>query len=223
MKYPSSFVFSGLGIDQESAGLSQRTGNASMQGPCVTDAIAKLLKIDGYYAQKFTNLVRMLDGIDDDGRTLLDDTVAVWMNEFSDGCAHNLNNTPIIQAGGGAGYFKTGKVVHLDPDSGASEGDLLGRSLDQCFEDPNGEANGVNQATGTDPRFGNAPVNKYFCNIMNALGVRADAAGYPAKDGPSAEVTHFGYADRTEDFCGGAGAVADAGIHQPGAFAELKA
>jgi hypothetical protein len=223
LKYPGSFIFTGLGIDQESAGLAQRTGNASMQGPCVPDAIQNLLKIDGYYAQKFTNLVAMLDGIQGEDGTLLDDTVAVWMNQYSDGCAHNLNNAPIIQAGSGGGYFKTGRIVNLDAASGASATDMLGRSLDQCFEDPNGEANGVAQATGTDPSFGNAPVNKYFCNIMNAMGLKADAAGYPAKDGPASEVTHYGYSDKTEDFCGGAGAVTSATIHSPGGFTELKA
>jgi hypothetical protein len=36
-------------------------------------------------------------------------------------------------------------------------------------------------------------------------------------------VTHFGYSDKTEDFCGGVGAVEGAGIHDPGAFGELKA
>ncbi len=83
--------------------------------------------------------------------------------------------------------------------------------------------NGVDQGTGTDPRFGNAPLNKYFCNIMNAMGIRADASGYPAVDGPASEVTHHGYSDTTTDFCGGAGAVADATIHQPGGFTELEA
>jgi hypothetical protein len=66
-------------------------------------------------------------------------------------------------------------------------------------------------------------VNKYFCNIMNAMGLKADAQGFPAKDGPASEVTHYGYSDLTEDFCGGAGAVPDAGIHNPGGFDLLKA
>ena len=50
----------------------------------------------------------MLDGIKNpDGSTLLDNTATVWFNEMSDGNAHNLNNLPIIQAGGCGGYFKS--------------------------------------------------------------------------------------------------------------------
>jgi hypothetical protein len=223
LKYPPNFLFKGLGIDIESHSLSGRLDNAGMTGPCYPNAIASLLKIDSYYAQKFANLVKLLDSIDEGGKTLLDDTIAVWMSELSDGCAHNLNNWPVIQAGSGGGYFKTGRIVDLDPTSGATAQDMLGRSLAQCTEGTTDQVDGVNQGTGTDPRFGNAPVNKYYCNIMNAMGVRAGADGFPSKDGPEALVTHFGYSDKTEDFCGGAGAVAGAGIHDAGAFSGLKA
>ena len=100
---------------------------------------------------------------------------------------------------------------------------MLGRSLATCVEGTPQTANGVDQVTGTEPQFGNAPVNKYFCNIMNAMGLKADENGYPALNGPASEVSHFGYSDKTEDFCGGAGAVPGATIHDPGGFAALKA
>jgi hypothetical protein len=58
---------------------------------------------------------------------------------------------------------------------------------------------------------------------MNAMGLTADENGYAAMNGPESEVTHFGYSDKTEDFCGGAGAVPDATIHDPGAFSALEA
>lgn len=223
LKYSASYNFSGLGINVNSDNLSHRLDNASLQGTCMANVIDLLLKLDAYYAQKFANLVRMLDQVSDGDRTLLDNTIAFWMNESSDGCAHNLNNMPIIQAGSGGGYFKTGKIIHLDPTSGATAEQMLGNSLVQCGDGQSQMVDGLSQATGTDPRFGNAPVNKYFCNIMNAMGLRADETGYPAADGPSGEVTHFGYSDLTEDFCGGAGAVASAAIHNPGGFSELKA
>ena len=80
----------------------------------------------------------------------------------------------------------------------------------------------MGQATGTEACYGNAPINKYFCNIMNAMGMKADAAGYPAVNGPGSEITHFGYSDRTEDFCGGEGAIPEATIHDPGEYSELR-
>ena len=223
LKYPSDFVFTGLGINTSSHSVSTRIGTADMQGDCLADAVSNLLKIDAYYAQKFANLVRMLDTIDEDGGTLLDNTITVWQNEMSDGCARSLNNLPIIQAGSGGGYFKTGKIIDLDSGSGATPQDMLGRSLSQCTEGTPQMVDGVNKGTGTDPRFGNAPINKYYCNIMNAMGIKADAMGYPAVDGTSSEVTHYGYSDKTQDFCGGLGAVPGATIHNPGAFDELKA
>jgi hypothetical protein len=223
LKYPNNFTFSGLGINADSHNQSHRLSDASMQGPCVKDAVDNLLKIDTYYATKFANLVKMLDSMTEDEGTVLDNTVAVWMNEMSDGNAHNLNNAPIIQAGSGGGYFKTGQVVNVDAASGATAEQMLGRSLSQCVDGTPQTSNGVNQGTGTDAKYGNAPVNKYFCNIMNAMGMKADAGGYPAKDGPASEVTHFGYSDKTEDFAGGKGAVTGATIHNPGGFTELKA
>lgn len=223
LKYPGNITFSGLGITSDSDNLAHRLDHAGMQGLCAENVIQNLLTIDRYYASKFANLVKMLDGISENDGTVLDNTIAIWMNECSDGCAHNLNNAPIVQAGSGGGYFKTGKIIHLDAASGATAEQMLGRSLSQCFEDSTQMVDGVNQGTGTEPQYGNAPVNKYFCNIMNAMGLRADAMGYPQKDGPGSEVTHYGYSDKTEDFCGGQGAVADARIHSPGGFSELKA
>ncbi|MGK4007359.1 DUF1552 domain-containing protein [Sorangium sp. So ce1036] len=218
LKYPGNYLFRGLGITMESHSLSHRLDNAGMTGSCLPNAIEWLLKVDQYYAQKFANLVGMLDGIPQgNGTTVLDSSVAVWFNEMSDGNAHNLNNAPILQAGSGGGYFKTGQIINVDPASTPAPGS----SRSQCANG-SGQVNGINQGTGTDPKIANAPINKYFCNIMNAMGVKAGPDGFPAKGG-SAEVTHFGYSDKTEEFIGGKGAVAGAKIHNPGGFTELKA
>jgi hypothetical protein len=223
LKYPPSFIFTGLGITQDSDLLAHRTSDAGMQGPCAPKAVENLLKIDGYYAQKFANLVGMLDSISEGEQTLLDNSVVLWMSDASDGCARNLNNSPIIQAGSAGGYFKTGKIVHLDAASGATAEQMLGRSLATCVDGTSQQTDGLNQVTGTEPQYGNAPVNKYFCNIMNAMGLKADANGYPAVNGPGSEVLRFGYSDKTEDFCGGEGAVQGATIHDPGGFSALEA
>ncbi|WP_437731320.1 DUF1552 domain-containing protein [Sorangium sp. So ce1335] len=218
LKYPGNYNFSGLDITMESHSLSHRLDNAGMSGNCLPNAIEMLLKVDAYYAQKFAKLVGMLDSIPQgNGSTVLDSSAVIWFNEMSDGNAHNLNNAPIIQAGSAGGYFKTGQIINVDPGSTPTNGN----SMSQCANGT-GMVNGVNQATGTDPKVGNAPINKYFVNIMNAMGVKAGPDGFPAKGG-SAEVTHFGYSDKTEEFIGGKGAVAGAKIHNPGGFTELKA
>ena len=224
LRMPNNFVYSGLGINADSHNQSHRLGDASMMGPCVKDAVNNLKKIDSYYASKFASLVKYLDSIPEgDGKTVLDNSVAFWMNEHSDGNAHNMNNTPLIQAGSGGGYFKQGKIINLDTTSGGTATDFLGRSLSQCVDGAPQTSDGVSQGTGTVAKFGNMPINKYFCNVMTAIGMKADASGFPAKDGPASEVTHYGYSDKTEDFAGGDGAVADHKIHDPGGYTALKA
>ena len=79
----------------------------------------------------------------------------------------------------------------------------------------------LSKASGTDPKVANGPINKYFYNLMNAMGVKGDANGFP-KVGGDAEVTRFGYSDLTTDFCGGYAAVGGAGIHDPGEYTALK-
>jgi hypothetical protein len=223
LKYPNNFIFSGLGINADHHNQSHRLDNAGMNGPCEAGSVDNLRKIDRYHAEKFAKLVGYLDSFPENDGTVLDNSVAVWMNEMSDGNAHNLNNAPIIQAGSGGGYFKTGKIVNLDSASGGTAQQMAGRSLSQCVEGTPQTSDGMSQATGTEAKYGNQPINKYYVGWMNALGIKADAQGYPAKDGPASEVTHFGYSDKTEDFAGGEGAVAGATIHNPGAWAELKA
>ena len=222
LKYPGNYVFSGLDINTESHSLSHRLDNAGMQGNCLPNAVEMLLRVDDFYTRKFANLVGMLDSIPEGTGSVLDNTATVWFNEMSDGNAHNLNNAPILQAGSAGGYFKTGQIINVDP-AGPGAADMSnGASMSACTDGTSGQTiNGTTQSTGTEPSVANAPINKYFYNLMNAMGVKAGADGFPAVGG-TAEVTHFGYSDRTEDFIGGEGAVADAAIHDPGEFTERK-
>src|SRR4029079_11932982 len=222
LKYPPNYVYSGLNITMDSHNLSHRLDNAGMSGTCYPNSLTLLQTIDKYYAQKYFNLISMLDGVkNSDGSTLLDSTAATWFNEMSDGNAHNLNNLPIIQAGGLNGYFKTGWAVNVDTTNTGAANLSNGASESQCANNT-GMVNGINQGTGTTSTIANGPINKYYLAIMNAMGVKADANGYPAKGG-TAPVTKFGYSDKTEDFAGGYGAKPDAGIHSPGESAAIKA
>jgi hypothetical protein len=221
LKYPPNFYFKGLGITDESHNLSHRLSNANMSGTCVANALTKLETIDKYYATKFANLVGMLDGIKygTDGSTLLDNSITTWFNEMSDGNAHNLNNLPVIQAGSGGQYFKVGQAINVEDGTATLS---QGNSEAQCADGTtSGQVNGLNQQTGTDSKVGNAPINKYFYNIMNAMGVMADSTGFPVKGG-TMPVTKFGYSDQTADFDGGLGGVKGATIHSPGEYTALK-
>jgi hypothetical protein len=217
LKYPSAYVFSELGINSDCHGLSHRTGNATMAGACVDGVLDLLQTIDGYYTKKFAHLVAQLDSIDEGDGKLLDNCAAVWFQEMSDGRAHNLNNLPIIQAGSAGGYFKTGFTVNVDDGSA----DLTrGYSDAYCTPGNDADADGISQRTGTPADQANAPINKYFVSLMNALGVRAGEDGFAAVNG-QAEVTHFGAYDRTEDFIGGG--TNPPLISDPGPFDALRA
>jgi hypothetical protein len=217
LKYPATYVFRGLGIQIESTSLSHRGGNANMSGPCYENAIDHILAIDDFYARKFANLVDVLTRIDEGEGKLIDNTAAVWFQEVSDGCARNLNNLPIVQAGSLGGYFKTGWAVNVDDGAPAL---TRGNSEAQCTPETTNQYDALTQETGTDPGLANAPINKYFCTLMNALGVKAGADGFPSAGG-TAEVTKFGRYDRTEDFA--QGSAVPPMIYDPGEFSALRA
>jgi hypothetical protein len=216
LKYPGNYVFRGLGLNTENHSISHRVGSANMGGTCVSGVNDQIMTIDRYYTEKFAKLVGTLDSLPEGEGTLLDNCAAVWFQEMSDGNAHNLNNLPIVQAGSCGGYFKTGQAINVeDGDPDLSKGN----SEAQC---KNGGEIPFDQVTASasPANVANAPINKYFCNLMNAIGVKAGADGFPAEGG-SAEVTHFGMYDKTEDFIGGG--TNPATIHDPGEFTDLKA
>lgn len=181
----------GVDGNTDNHGLSHRIGNANMGGDCVAGVLDMLEKMDIWYAQQFAYLVGRLDSIQEADGTLLDNSATVWLMEQSDGQAHNLNNMPILQAGSCGGYFKTGMAVNVD--DGAA--DLSrGNSLGQCSDGDSSIGFNEVQNTGTDNGAANAPMNKYLYNLMNALGVKANADGFP-EEGGTEKVSKFGWSD----------------------------
>jgi hypothetical protein len=214
LKYPPTYVFGGLGLDTESHSLSHRLASWSTEGQCVDGVLEWIQTIDRWYSEKFAHLVGVLDSLEEGDGTLLDNTAAVWFQELSDGNAHNLNNMPIVQAGSCGGYFKTGRAVNVDDGTP----DLhRGYSTVGCGGVPVPDSV---TTTGTPAEFANAPINKYYCNLMNAVGVKAGADGFPAQGGTE-EVTHYGMYDDTTDFVGGG--VNPPAIKDPGGFEDLEA
>ncbi len=214
LKMPPNWVFRNLSLTVESHGLSHRIGNANMGGPCLDGVLEMIYKIDVWYAEQFAYLVKQLDSLSEGEGTLLDNSAAVWFQEMSDGNSHNLNNLPILQAGSCGGYFKTGVAVNVEK----GKTDLtVGHSEDDC---KNGQSpiNALD-SVGTPGDQASMPINKYFCNLMNAIGVKAGSDGFPVKGGTQ-PVTHFGKYDDTKLFTGGN---QPAQIKNPGEYAELRA
>jgi flagellar hook-associated protein FlgK len=113
---------------------------------------------------------------------------------MSDGDSHNLNNLPILQAGNCGGYFKTGQAIDVENTSGKDTGGTPNAALSQGNSDGdcvNGSTLANLDSAGTTSTVATQPINKYFCNLMNAVGVKADSTGFPVKGG-TMPVTHFG-------------------------------
>jgi hypothetical protein len=101
--------FSHIGIPEGHHDLSHHENNA--------DRIAKVAKIDLWYAQKFAGFLKKLrDTKDVDGQSILHNSMIVYGGGNSDGNRHTHTNLPIVLAGGGGGtlspanYSKCGSV-----------------------------------------------------------------------------------------------------------------
>ena len=215
VKMPGNFVYKNLGLTLESHSVSHRTGNANQGGTCVSNALEMVHTIDKYYAQLFAYFVGRLDSVSEGtGKTVLDNTATVWFQEMSDGNSHNLNNLPILQAGGAGGYFKQGWAVNVekgatDMSQGNSDSDCMGG------QSPSNKLDSL----GTPPTTATMPINKYFCNLMNAIGVKAGADGFPAMGGTN-PVSKYGKYDDTKLFSDGGTKAAT--IANPGEYTELR-
>lgn len=217
----------GVSDETDNHGLSHRIGDAGMGGNCVAGVLGMLEKIDLWYADQFAYLVGQLDSVQEtDGATLLDNSATIWLMEQSDGQAHNLNNLPILQAGSLGGYFKTGWAINVD----GGDPDLSrGNSLSQCGDGDSQIGFNEVQGTGTDNKFANRPMTKYLYNLMNGLGVKGNAEGFP-EEGGTEPVSKFGWTDDPKQFAefipnNGQGIAnkPQGTFVDPGEFEELKA
>lgn len=84
-----------------------------------------------HYAKVFAQLLEKLDGfVEPNGKTILDNSVVLWISEFGWGQTHDPMNLPIVIAGSGGGRIATDR--HLVR-SGKTTGDLF-TSILQAFD-----------------------------------------------------------------------------------------
>lgn len=82
----------------------------SHEGDNNGDARGKLTDTNAYIAGRFAKLLDELDAIPEgeDGETLLDHSVVLWVNELGKGNNHNHSDVPIVMAGGLHNKIMTG-------------------------------------------------------------------------------------------------------------------
>jgi hypothetical protein len=124
--------YSWLGVNNLGHDLAHNNNNCDPSG-------AKKLKVYDWYSQQFAYLLGKLQSVQEGGGTLLDNTVILWVSEFSDSNGHAANNLLWLLMGNAGGYFKSGQVLQC---GGRSVNDVH-VSLQNAF--------GI-----TDATFGNA-------------------------------------------------------------------
>lgn len=78
-----------------------------------------LFDIDSFFARQMKYLLDRLDSYQEPDGSVLDNSAVVWMNELSNGLAHDYRDMPVVIAGGCGGYFNTGRYVKLFNNSAA--------------------------------------------------------------------------------------------------------
>jgi hypothetical protein len=125
-------------------------------------------KYTEWFSGRFAMLLDKLAAVDEGGRSVLDNTVVFWFSEH--GCGnHNYDMMPVVVAGSGGGYFKTGRQM--------------------TFANGTDGLNYVQYNAGADKATGPAQ-SDLFVSFLNAMGVEATTFGDPKLcKGPLAGMT----------------------------------
>ncbi len=166
MQWPNfaTFNWDGISHEYDHHGLSHRNGSAAVGGTCVANVLEQIHEIDRWYAGRYAQLVSLVDSITEGDRTMLDNSMVMWLPELADGNAHNNNNLPIVIAGSAGGYLKQGASVNVE---GGTLG--TGNSEASCSD-------GSDVGFNTSSRGGNVPLNKLYVTLLNALGATENGA-----------------------------------------------
>lgn len=97
--------FSHIGVPEGHHDLSHHQGDP--------DRVAKVAKIDLWYVQQFAKfLTKMRDTKDQDGNSLLHNSMIVYGSGDADGNSHSHTNLPILLAGGGGGALSPAGYIN---------------------------------------------------------------------------------------------------------------
>lgn len=86
-------------------------------GGTIANATAKWATVQTWHAEQIAYLLAQLDAVPEGTGTLLDHTIVLWVSELglapSGNAGHRRHNVPAVIAGGGAGYFNTGRLLDM--------------------------------------------------------------------------------------------------------------
>jgi hypothetical protein len=72
----------------------------------------KLTKINRWYAEEFAYFIGRMDSVvEGNGKTMLDNSLVIWLNGMGEGKNHTRNNIPFVLAGLGGGQIKGGRYL----------------------------------------------------------------------------------------------------------------
>lgn len=98
----ATYNFDGMSHSQTHHGLSHG------------DDLQPMHEIDRWHASMLAELLQKLDDVvEDDGRTVLDNSVILWANSMTDGKRHNTFDWPAVLAGSGGGRLRQGEYIDM--------------------------------------------------------------------------------------------------------------
>lgn len=100
-------TFSWLGHDRGHHDISH-------DGDSSADSVSKLAAINTWYAGRFFDLISRMDKIQEGDKTMLDQSLVLWVNELSKGNTHGHSPMCYVLAGGAGGALATGRSLHVD-------------------------------------------------------------------------------------------------------------
>lgn len=90
----------------------------SHKGDSDQTARDQMTKIYTFYAERFAYLLGKLDAIvEDNGKTMLDNSLVVWGSEVSKGNEHSTSPMPFVLAGSAGGALRSGRFVTTPSDT----------------------------------------------------------------------------------------------------------
>jgi hypothetical protein len=81
------------------------------------EKLEKIQRIDQFHVEQLAQFLTRLDGIQEQGKSLLDQSMVVYGSAIGDGNRHNHDDLPILLAGRGGGALPRGRNETYAPDT----------------------------------------------------------------------------------------------------------